>query len=208
MAIHDLPDAVVEEFSASLIPEAFERRTVASQVLLEDAGRGRDAFDAWASLRLADALTATWPVGGRPRVVGMLSDGRLRWHFDDRGCGLLELVASIMTDEARHLDDPWLFGAVLDRPEGSWEVLYDGDGNEIDEVWREPRRSLWQAAWYAEARGRGAAARQAGLLHLEGDELVDHRPLEVRESWVTTQLHRVLHGHPARKRFPLRSRRR
>jgi hypothetical protein len=203
-----VPDAVLEEFAEALVPEAFERPTRAVRVRLEEHGPGADAFDAWAVDRLAEALTATWPSGGHPSTVGALSDGRLCWWYDDGGCGFMEGVTGAMGHEVWDIDEPWLFGAVLARPEGRWEVLYDEDGSEVDEVWREPTRTDWRAAWYAEGRGRGAATRQAGLLRLDAEVIVEHRPLEVRDTRATNELHRVLYRHPARKRHPLRRRRR
>lgn len=83
-------------------------------------------------------------------------------------------------------------------------ILFDDDGNELDEVWRGPADLRWRTAWYAEGRGRGVARRRTGLLQLEGEEVTGHQPLGVRGSWVTRELHRLLYRHPSRKRFPLR----
>lgn len=203
-----IPDAVLEEFTANLIPEAFERPTRARRVAVEDRGGGVEGFDAWAVDRLADALDARWPLGGRPRAVGALSDGRLRWWFDECGCGHLYCVTDALADEVWEVEEPWVFGAVLARPEGAWEVLLDEDGNEVDEVWRQPTDLRWQAAWYAEGRGRGVARRRTGLVQLQGEQVTAHDALEVRGSWVTRDLHRLLYRHPSRKRFPLRRGRR
>ncbi len=202
-----IPDAVLSDFAQHLIPEAFEEPTRARRVYREQPRYGPEDFDAWVDERVEEALTARWPVGGAPNIVAYLSDGRLRWAYDDCGCGYLECVTTVIGDEALGVTEPWVFGALLPRPEGSWEVLADEEGEEADEVWREPTTSVWPAVWYAEARGRGIAASRAGFLQLDGEEVRSHTDLEVRATPATRQLHRILFRHPARKRHPLRRRR-
>ena len=199
-----IPDAVLSDFAEHLIPEAFEAPTRARRVYREQARFGPEDFDAWIEQRVAEALTVRWPLGDPPGIVAYLTDGRLRWCFDDCGCGYLECVTGVMGDEALGVSEPWVFGAVLPRPEGRWELVHDEDGNELDEVWREPTTSVWPAVWYAEARGRGVAATRAGFLQLDGEQVRSHTDLEVRATPATRQLHRVLFRHPARKRHPLR----
>lgn len=203
-----IPDAALSDFADHLIPEAFEAPTRARRVHREQPHFGREGFDDWVADRVAEALAARWPTGDAPGVVAYLSDGRLRWTFDDCGCGYLECVTTVISDEAVGVTQPWVFAAVLPRPEGRWEAIEDEFGDELDEVWREPVTSVWPAVWYAEARGRGVADTRAGFLQLDGEEVRSHTGLQVTATPATRQLHRVLFRHPARRAHPLRRSRR
>ena len=81
-----------------------------------------------------------------------------------------------LTLQARLVEQPWLCIA-----------LRDTDG------------VMW---WYAEARGRGVGAARVGRLGLDGDgDAFTGEPIHPSESH---SLGRILLGHPARRRFPLR----
>jgi hypothetical protein len=203
-----IPDAALSDFVEHLIPEAFETPTRARRVHREQPHYGDDGFGSWVADRVAEALAARWPTGDPPGVVAYLSDGRLRWTYDDCGCGYLECVTTVIGDEAVGVTEPWIFGAVLPRPDGRWETIEDELGHELDEVWQEPVTSVWPAVWYAEARGRGAADTRAGFLQLDGEEVRSHTDLDVAATPATRQLHRVLFRHPSRRAHPLRRSRR
>ena len=199
-----ISDAALTDFAEHLIPEAFETPTRARRVLREQPHYGRDDFDTWVADRVAEALAARWPTGEAPGVVAYLSDGRLRWTYDDCGCGYLECVTTVIGDETPGVGEPWVFGAVLPRPAGRWEVTEDELGYGLDDAWHQPVTSVWPAVWYAEARGRGLADTRAGFLQLDGEEVRSHTDLEVTATPATRKLHRILFGHPARRAHPLR----
>lgn len=78
--------------------------------------------------------------------------------------------------QSRLVEEPWLCVA-----------LRDDDG------------IMW---WYAEARGRGVGAARVGRLGSDGDgDAFTGEPIHPSESH---SLGRILLGHPARRRFPLR----
>lgn len=203
---------IFARFAEHLVPEAFATRTRAHRVTRETAGPGylggveaRTRFDRWIDARTEDALAASWP-HDRPLVVAFTSDGQLLRRYDENGCGHLECVVALVQQEVVAIDTPWVFGAALPRPQPFWEVVYDEDGNEIDEVLRPPASSSWAATWYAEARGGGVADTFAGYLHLDGEEVTAAGPLHVRAATASRGFHRMLYGHPARRRHPLRRR--
>lgn len=76
----------------------------------------------------------------------------------------------------------------------------------VDEPWlcvalRDSQGVMW---WYAEARGRGVGAARVGRLGADGDhDAFTGEPIHPQESH---SLGRILLGHPARRRFPLRRR--
>lgn len=203
-----IPDQALADFADHLVPEAFERFTAAGRVRLEEPRSGPDGFDDWIEQRLAEALDWRWPRGDAPLVVAFLSDGRLRWCFDDGGCGPLEAVRALVGIEAATIARPWLLAAVLPRPTGHGEVATDEDGSGSGEVWRASSETRWRAGWYAEARGRGVAATRAGLVDLVGERPTARHEIEVTATEATRQLHRTLYRHPARRRHPLRRSRR
>lgn len=207
-------DTITHEFFASfaehLVPEAFTTPTRAHRVTLEFAGpigtagpEARTRFDRWIDARVEDALAASWP-HDRPLVVAFTSDGHLLRRYDEDGCGQLDWLVTLVRREVAAIDTPWVFGAALPRPQPSWEMVYDEDGNEVDEVLRPPSTSVWTATWYAEARGGGVADTVAGYLHLDGEEVVAAGPLDVRATTATREFHRMLYRHPARRLHPLR----
>ena len=132
------------------------------------------------------------------------SDGELLRCYHHDGCGHFDWFLKRVRDEAAAIETPWVFGATLPRPQPFWELLVDDDGNEIDEILRPPSSSRWTATWYAEARGGGVASTVAGCLHLDGEQVTCRVPLEVRETAATRACHRILYGHPARRRHSLR----
>lgn len=78
--------------------------------------------------------------------------------------------------QARYVEQPWLCVALRDRGGVMW--------------------------WYAEARGRGVASARVGRLGRDGDtDAFIGEPIHPSESH---SLGRILLGHPARRRFPLR----
>ncbi len=201
---------VFASFADHLVPEAFATPTRAHRVTHETAGpmdtggpEPRTRFDRWVEDRIEDALAASWP-HDRPLIVAFTSDGQLLRRYDENGCGHLDCVVSLVRIEVAAIDTPWVFAAALPRPQPYWEVVYDEDGSEIDEVLRSPSSREWTATWYAEARGGGVADTLAGYLHLDGEEVTSTGPLDVRATAVTRGFHRILYRHPARRLHPLR----
>ena len=170
-----------------------------------DVAQARSRFDRWIDARIEDALAASWP-HDRPLVVAYTSDGQLLRRYDENGCGHLECVVGLVQQELAAIDTPWVFGAALPRPQPFWEIVYDEDGNEIDELLRAPSSSRWAATWYAEARGGGVADTLAGYVHLEHEEVTAAGPLHVRATTATRGFHRILYRHQARRHHPLRRR--
>ncbi len=203
---------VFASFAEHLVPEAFAAPTRAFRVSLDGGGpaqgsgaQARARFDRWIDARLADALAATWP-HDKPLVVAFTSDGHLLRRYDENGCGHLECVVGLVQREVAVIDTPWVFGAALPRPRPFWELVFDEDGDQVDEVLRPPSTDLWTATWYAEARGGGVADTVAGYLHLDGEEVTVAGPLHVRATAETREFHRMLYRHPARRLHPLRRR--
>ncbi len=207
-------DALLSDFAAHLVPEAFGSFTRADRVLLEPVDLSTatgdvDAavwFDRWVVDRLEDALEAVFP-DGHPWAVVYVSDGRVRRRYVDCGCGNLSCATNPATDEVFDVATPWLFAADLPRPAPVWQPLYDDEGVVVDDILVEPSEGRWRATWYAEARGRGVVASRAGIIHLDGAVVVDAERITPRDTMVTRDLHGILRGHPARRRHPLRGRR-
>ena len=114
---------VFASFAQHLVPEAFATPTRAYRVTYETVGpmgtggpEPRTRFDRWVDVRIEDALAASWP-HDRPLVVAFISDGGLLRRYDENGCGHLDCVVSIVRDEVAATDTPWVFGAVLPRPQ-------------------------------------------------------------------------------------------
>lgn len=209
-------DTIQHEFFATfaehLVPEAFDTPTRAHRVTRETSGpmptdgfQARARLDHWIGARLQDALAASWP-HDKPLVVAFTSDGRLLRRYDENGCGHLDCVVELVQQEVAAIDAPWVFGAALPRPQHSWEMVLDEDGNEVDEFLCPPSTSTWTATWYAEARGGGVADTSAGYLHLDGEDITSAGPLDVRASTAAREFHRMLYRHPARRLHPLRRR--
>ena len=211
-----LQHRIFASFAEHLVPEAFATPTRAHRVFRETSGpapgdgsqvraRSRALFDRWIDARIEDALAASWP-HDRPLVVAFTSDGQLLRRYDENGCGHLDCVVGLVQREVAAIECPWVFGADLPRPQPWWEMVYDEDGNEVEQVLRPPSTSRWTATWYAEARGGGVADSFAGFLHLDGEEVTSAGPLQVRATTATRELHRMLYRHPARRLHPLRRR--
>ncbi|TVP70533.1 MAG: hypothetical protein EA340_05555 [Nitriliruptor sp.] len=207
---------VFASFAEHLVPEAFDTPTRAHRVFRETSGPGhsdgarsraqaRARFGRWTEARIEDALAASWP-HDRPLVVAFTSDGQLLRRYDENGCGHLDCVVGLVQREVATIETPWVFGAALPRPQPWWEMVFDEDGNEIDQVLRQPSSSSWTATWYSEARGGGVADTLAGYLDLDGEEVTSAGPLHVRATAETRELHRMLYRHPARRLHPLRRR--
>ena len=203
---------VFASFAEHLVPEAFAAPTRAFRVSLDHGGPAqgsgalaRARFDRWVDARLEDALAASWP-HDKPLVVAFTSDGQLLRRYDENGCGHLDCVVGLVQREVAAIDTPWVFGAALPRPQPFWELVFDEEGDQVDEVLRPPSTSLWTATWYAEARGGGVADTVAGYLHLDGEVVTAAGPLHVRARVETREFHRMLYRHPARRLHPLRRR--
>ncbi|TVR32147.1 MAG: hypothetical protein EA388_12540 [Nitriliruptor sp.] len=203
---------VFASFAEHLVPEAFAAPTRAYRVSLDQAGPAqgsgapaRARFQRWVDARLEDALAASWP-HDKPLVVAFTSDGQLLRRYDENGCGHLECVVGLVQREVALIDTPWVFGASLPRPQPFWDVVFDEDGIEGEEVLRPPSTSTWTAIWYAEARGGGVADTVAGYLHLDGEEVMAAGPVHPRATVTTREFHRMLYCHPARRLHPLRRR--
>jgi hypothetical protein len=199
-------------FAEHLVPEAFATPTRAHRVTRDVSGPiatdrvdARLRFDRWIDARIEDALAATWP-HDKPLIVAFTSDGQLLRRYDENGCGHIGCVVAMVQREVTMIATPWVFGAALPRPQPRWEVIYDDDGDEVDELLIPPSTRRWVARWYAEARGGGVADTFAGYLQMNAEEVTSAGPLDVRASETARGFHRILHRHPARRRYPLRRR--
>lgn len=202
--------AVFAEFAEHAVPEAFESPTRARRVALEPPdvrgrrGQGVARFGAWVDARIVDALAATWP-HDRPLVVAYTSDGRVLRRYDENGCGHHRCVTGLVCRELVDVAEPWVFGADLPRPQPYWDLVTDADGNEVDEVLRQPTETRWRMTWYAEGRSPGVGTTLAGVVEMDGEQEVGRWSLAPR-SGITREFHRMLSRHPSRRRYPLRRR--
>lgn len=192
----------IQDFADRLVPEAFEREYTAVDIRLVEPPT---SFDDWVEERLVDAITYTYPAGGRP--TGMIqverSDGmRATWH----GCTYPGCRLSIESEKAQrevaHFDQPWVFAIDTWGPDEVWQEIEDEETGHIDEVLTHPR-PRWDAPWYAEARGRGEARIATGVIHMD---LWVPRSLGELPPGTDFERHarRVLRSHPDRRRHRLR----
>jgi hypothetical protein len=190
----------IRDFADRLIPEAFERSYSAYDIRVVDPP---GAFDDWINQRIHDALTYEYPSGGRPTGMIIVERHGLRatWHgCTYPGCGL-DVESRKAREEVAHFDQPWVFAIDTWGPDELWREVEHPDGT-IDEVLTYPRPG-WTAPWYAEARGRGLAQIETGVIQMHMWERVgtaDLHPGTVFER----HARRVLHGHPDRRRHRLR----
>ncbi|MFN2555807.1 MAG: hypothetical protein ABR592_02875 [Nitriliruptorales bacterium] len=119
-----------------------------------------------------------------------------------RRCCEPEWLAEMVCDESHHLPEPWVFAIELE-----WL-------DPVDEYDDEPRKGTepatpegtWPAIWYAEARGRGVAATRAGQVDIDADDRIVRRHELLPRAGLPKVFHRILRGHPDRKRYPKRGR--
>lgn len=199
-------DRVIDDFAQRLVPEAFAHRHTAYDVNVVDTpASGSAAFDHWVEERIQEAAAQRYAWGGRPiRYVIIEAGDGTRWRWDGEQCCPPEWLADRVREESHQLPEPWLFAVELGWPDPVWE-FYDEDLGELVGL-TEPvvPGSNWPATWYAEARGRGVATTRAGQVDIDRDgRIVGRRELPPREG-LAGAFHRVLRGHPDRKRHPLR----
>ncbi|HSK23786.1 MAG TPA: hypothetical protein VK906_11445 [Egicoccus sp.] len=190
----------IEVWASRLTPEAFAVATsafvvapeldgLADEVIEQDAAA---RFGAWVDQRLDEAVVAQgW--SGPPAWLVFAGDGNVLRRYDDCGCGRIECVLEV-ADELRGLTTPWLLAADLSRRPSEISPLARS---------RLPRR--WYLDWYAEARGRGVAARLAGFLQMRGEHVMQSSTFTPEQLGVAGRFADLLRGHPARRRHPIRS---
>lgn len=191
----------IDAWARQLTPEAFAARTTAFVVTPEPDGltgnlqgaAGDARFQAWVDQRLDDAPTARgW--AGPPAWTVFASDGHLQRRYDDCGCRRIRCVLAVSA-ELRAIEEPWLVAVMLQkRP----PPVSPCAGSPL------PRR--WYAGWYAEARGRGVAARCAGWLQLRGEHQLVGFPCRPEQLNEARRFQDLLRGHPARRQHPIRTR--
>lgn len=201
-------------FAEELIPEAFARRHTAFRVHRVDAPlSGEPGFAQFIEERLRYTLTHQCECGIFPaRMVVVEGGDDVAWYWDDDvGCPVSWTIERVRR-EARPIPEPWLFAIELLRPEPvvSWEEQPDGDLLALpNPSWED---LIWPAIWYAEARGRGMAHTEAGIVRLEHvplegvDRVLGRLPIPPAGDLMTRDFHRILYAHPARKAHPLRRR--
>lgn len=204
-------------FAEELIPEAFARPHTAYRVHRVDPLSGERGFAQFIESLLRYTLTYRCDCGIFPaRIVVVEGSDGVAWYWEDDEGWPVEWTVERVRREARPIPEPWLFAIELLRPDEPaavfWEEQPDGD------LLRLPNPSWqdlsWIAVWYAEARGRGMAETQAGVVHLERvphedrDQVVAQTPIAPAQDPMTRDFHRILYAHPARKQHPLRRDRR
>lgn len=192
-------DDGIAAWARQLTPEAFTTPTTAFAVTPEldglagdlDGVDGQARFAAWVDQRLDEAVVACgW--AGPPSWMVFAADGLVLRRFDDCGCGRIDCVLAV-ADELRGLSTPWVVAVDASRRPRALSPRARS---------RLPRR--WYLDWYAEARGRGVAARLAGFSQLRGDHLLDASTLTPDRLGEAGRFAELLRGHPARRRHPIR----
>ena len=101
---------------------------------------------------------------------------RATWHgCTYPGCGL-DVESRKAREEVAHFDQPWVFAIDTWGPDELWRQVEHPDGT-IDEVLTYPRPD-WAAPWYAEARGRGVARIETGVIQMHMWERVGTADLQ------------------------------
>lgn len=132
------------------------------------------AFTEWLMVTLG-ALAEQCAAGSSAGVAVLTTDRTSRFYEQWTNERGIGFIRRLAL-QSRLVEQPWLCVA-----------LRDGDG------------VMW---WYAEARGRGVGAARVGRLGSDGDhDAFTGEPIHPSESH---SLGRILLGHPARRRFPLR----
>lgn len=205
-------------FAEELIPEAFTRPHTAYRVhRVDEPLSGERGFAQFIESLLRYTLTYRCECGVFPaRMVVVEGGDGVAWYWDDDICCPADWTVERVRREARPIPEPWLFAIELLRPDPPpatfWEEQPDGDLIALPSPsWQD---LSWVAVWYAEARGRGMAHTEAGVVHLEQvphegtDRIMGQTPIMPAGDPMTRDFHRILHAHPARKEHPLRRGRR
>lgn len=132
------------------------------------------AFSEWLMVTLG-ALAEQCAAGCSAGVAVLTSDRTSRFHEQWANERGAGFLHRLAL-QARLVEQPWLCVAL-----------------------RDPDGVMW---WYAEARGRGVGAARVGRLGSDGD--CDAFTGEAIHPSESHSLGRILLGHPARRRFPLR----
>lgn len=172
-------EAAIDRFCGQLVdPSPFVdgRTAVAARTatLMATAAAGR--FTEWLMIVLA-ALAEHCAVDPEDDAgVAVLQSPHGCWTLEQGSAENGIAFLRRLATNARRMAEPW-FVVALSDPEGV----------------------MW---WYAEARGHGIAAARVGRLGSTGDaDAFTGEPIHPSEAH---SLGRVLYGHPARRRFPLR----
>ena len=132
-------------------------------------------FSNWLMIALAAAGEQCPAQEEMTGIAVIQDDGRTRCIQQDHDEAGAEFVRRIAR-EAAAVRQPWLLVCL-----------------------RDTRDTLW---WYAEARGRGVAQARVGRMGADSDtDAFTGEPIHPSDAH---SLGRILHGHPARRRFPLR----
>lgn len=173
--------------------------------------RGEEAFEFFLSRMIRRTVTTRFAPGGYPaRLVVIEGADGTAWHWGSMLPTRRSRFVERVRRDARPIPEPWLFAIELLRPEPfiGWPEASNASAcGPARQDWG------WTAVWYVEARGRGMAISQGAVLDLEflpeedGERALSETAVPVAEHPVTRDFHRILHGHPSRKRHPLRRRR-
>lgn len=197
-----MDERAITDFAANLVPEAFSRCTSAHRVEVTEPVAGQLDFERWVEERTAHAIHERYPFGGAPCGVVEVEEWGVRWRWHREPCEELGWLTDRVREEVRDVPSPWVFVADLPRPEPRWLEVEDEVTGLIEEV-LVPAASTWWMPWYAEARGRGLAVIQSGLLQLDGDTPITTAPLRAGTRFESAARW-VLRGHPDRRRHRLR----
>lgn len=175
-----MDDAAIDQFREQLV-DASQFLSPATAVagrtamLLDASAGGR--FDEWLMLVLSALVVQVSDdeSAGRTAAAIVQSDHACR-SYEQGEAENGQLFMRRLTLHAREVDRPWLVIALRDAAGVLW--------------------------WYAEARGRGVAVARVGRMGSNSDT----------DAWTGEPIHptnanwlgRILLGHPARRRFPLR----
>lgn len=142
--------------------------------LLRAADSGR--FEHWLMMALAAAAVQCPHRDDVMTGIAVLQGDRLCHSFDQGANEAGGTFLRRLMRASNKVAEPWLLVGLRDR---------------AGELW-----------WYAEARGRGCAQARVGRLGTNGDaNAFTGEPIHPSDAH---SLGKILHGHPARRRFPLR----
>jgi hypothetical protein len=170
-------EAAIDQFREQLTDAAAfagPETSVAARTSTLVALCARGAFPEWLMVTLG--ALAEQCAAGNSAGVAVLTCGRTSRCYEQWPNERGIGFIRRLAVQSRLYDEPWLCVA-----------LRDNDG------------VMW---WYAEARGSGVGAARVGRLGSDGDgDAFTGEPIHPSESH---SLGRILLGHPARRRFPLR----
>jgi hypothetical protein len=172
-------EAAIDQFRAQLTDASVfvgPDTAVAARTSTLVALAGRGAFSEWLMVTLG-ALAEQCGAAGSAGIAVLTSGRTSRFYEQWEHERGIGFIRRLGL-QARRVEEPWLCVA-----------LRDTDG------------IMW---WYAEARGRGVGAARVGRLGCDGDS--DAFIGEAIHPSESHSLGRILLGHPARRRFPLRRR--